>query len=74
MHVQSSCFARKNKCFLTLLLLLLLSSSLLKVPIVSMIGLIKSVPARQPTCSVFVHCRKVKTSREKRNEKQKIQR
>ena len=73
MHVQSSCFARKNKCFLTLLLLLL-SSSLLKVPIVSMIGLIKSVPARQPTCSVFVHCRKVKTSREKRNEKQKNQR
>ena len=72
MHVQSSCFARKNKCFLTLLLLL--SSSLLKVPIVSMIGLIKSVPARQPTCSVFVHCRKVKTSREKRNEKQKNQR
>ena len=73
MHVQSSCFARKNKCFLTLLLLLL-SSSLLKVPIVSMIGLIKSVPARQPTCSVFVHCREVKTSREKRNEKQKNQR
>ena len=73
MHVQSSCFARKNKCFLTLLLLLL-SSSLLKFPIVSMIGLIKSVPARQPTCSVFVHCREVKTSREKRNEKQKNQR
>ena len=73
MHVQSSCFTRKNKCFLTLLLLLL-SSSLLKVPIVSMIGLIKSVPARQPTCSVYVHCRKVKTSREKRNEKQKNQR
>ena len=68
MHVQSSCFARKNNCFLTLLLLLLLllSSSLLKVPIFSMIGLIKSVPARQPTSSVFAHCRKVKTMRSKK--------
>ena len=32
MHVQSSCFAHKTNCFLSLLLLLL-SSSLLKVPI-----------------------------------------
>ena len=34
MHVQSSCFAHKSNCFLTLLLLLL-SSSLLKVPIIN---------------------------------------
>ena len=33
MHVQSSCFAHKTNCFLSLLLLLLSSSSLLKVPI-----------------------------------------
>ena len=33
MHVQSSCFAHKSNCFLTLLLLL--SSSLLKVPIIN---------------------------------------